>query len=129
MAFDQGSVSSGSKVSETMTNTRLEIKGPAKCVSKLQKELDAMKGEKSATGAVPSGSGHEGPPPNPSKTSGEMKNSCLEHTLLTDQADDASDFIDWSKMPQDACERIKAREDREQFRNFVRNLPTPLRDL
>ena len=36
----------------------------------------------------------KGPPPSPSKTSGKMKNSHLEHTPLTDQADDASDFID-----------------------------------
>ena len=83
---------------------------------------------KSADGAVPSGSGCKGPPPSPSKTSGEMKNLHLEHTLSTDQADDAPDFVNWQEPPQDVCERIEAQEDRmtaqtsasmTQFRNHL----------
>ena len=101
-----------SSLTKVTTDTRLKLGKVIKGLSKLQKELDVMRTGKSAASTVPSGSGHEGLPPSPSKTAGEVKNSHLECTPLTNQANDASDFMIWREPPQDVCERMKAWEDR-----------------
>ena len=97
---------------ETTTDTRLKLDSVLKRLSTLKEEFDAMKAEKSATSTIPSGSDCEDLPPSPSKTASKVKNLHLERTLLTDQADDASNFIKWKEPPRDVYESVRSREDR-----------------
>ena len=46
-----------------------------------------------------------GLPPSPHKTVNKVWNPCLELTPLMDQADDASDFLNWNELPLDVHEK------------------------
>ena len=76
----------------------------------LQQQVDAMKS------TVPRNSPSDcakGFPPSPSKTTSKTgTNPHLKHSLLADQADDASDFLSWKEPPQDVCDQM-AQEDNQ----------------
>ena len=108
MAFDRNQ-SLSSDALETTADTKLDI--DLRGLLNLQQQVHVVKGGKprnSPSGCV------KGLTPSPSKTAGKVGTRLhLERFLSTDQADDASVFLNWKELPQDVHDRMKAQEDKQ----------------
>ena len=97
---------------ETTTDTKFEmvIKG----LLNLQQQVESIKAKNDTDktpGNSPSGCA-EGFPPSPSKTASKA-GTHLDSSLLMDQVDDESDFLNWKELPQDVCNQMKAQENNQ----------------
>ena len=77
----------------------------------LKQELDTIKVDKKQVESNPPSRRAKGFPPSPVKAA-LVVDTDADNALLTDHADDASNFLSWEELPQDVCGRMKAREDK-----------------